>query len=140
MKKEFYRNESGVVVNSSSVNDGSGTIYQLRNINSVRVVRQEIPWISTIVKSLLWMVPALLFLPLIAGMANPIFGALTFVGILGGVGYKIYKAIKQPKTIFSLILSTSSGEVDSFSSLNQEDVAEMANAVSEALDNMSHAA
>lgn len=139
MSQEFYRNESGVVVTNSAVNDGNGTIYQLRNINSVRVVQQDIPWKGTIIKLFFAGAFSLAFFPTIAGLIHPSAAIFASLAVLGGFGYLAWKTFKQPRKMYSLILSTSSGEVDSFSSLEADEVQKMANAVSEALS-MSNAA
>jgi hypothetical protein len=140
MSNEFYSNDSGMIVNSSSVSDGNGTIYQLRNINSVKTVEHQVPWIKSILFKLIWMGPAFVILPMLAGLINQVLIPIIALLVVAGVGYSIFKTIKQPKVIFSLILSTSSGEVDSFSSLDRDEVNKMANAVSEALASMSNVA
>lgn len=139
MSQEFYRNGNGAVITNTSLNDGKGTIYQLRNINSVKLRQHDVPWMKSVVFKVLWGLFGMPFAILISGLAGPVGSLVTSIVLVSWLAYSIYKDITSPKTIYVLTLSTSSGEIDSFSSVNKADVLELAEALNSALSSQNAA-
>jgi hypothetical protein len=140
MSKEFFRNDSGVIVTDSTVTDGAGTSYAIRNINSVKTEKYDLPWLGKLIKTAIGGITGTLIFTGIATSSMGELGIITFPLLLGAVGYLCYKIFKGPRVVYQVKLSTSSGDVDQFSSFDPEGPMQISEAINQAISELNQRA